>query len=100
MAAPPLLMARPLREELVFAASRKKGVNKKHLFFVDMSEKRGGGEVNLSVTRIYFFIQEKMHNVLKRKKLYFGRISFYIEFFLSKSYVLDHSESIDMHIEK
>ena len=40
-----------------------------------------------------------MQNVLKRKNV-FGRISGYFEFFLSKSYVLNHSESIDMHIEK
>ena len=32
--------------------------------------------------------------MLKRKNMYFGRKSFYFGFFLSKSYVLDHSESL------
>ena len=42
-----------------------------------------------------------MHNVLKRKKMYlFRRISSYFDFFPYKSYVLEHSESIDMHIRK
>ena len=32
--------------------------------------------------------------------MYFGRISFYFELFSLKSFVLDHSESIDIHFEK
>ena len=40
-------------------------------------------------------------NVEGGLKIYvFGRISSYFEIFLSKSYVLDHSESIDMQIKK
>ena len=42
--------------------------------------------------------QDKMQNILKRKNM--GRVSSYFEFFTSKSYFLDHSESIDMQIEK
>ena len=34
------------------------------------------------------------------KKYVFGMISSYFEFVPSKSYVLDHFEYIDMHIEK
>ena len=38
-----------------------------------------------------------MHNVLKLKNMYPDRI---YRSFLVKSYVLDYSESIDVHIEK
>ena len=41
-----------------------------------------------------------MQNVLKRKIMYWERFQVILEIFPSKSYVLDHSESIDMHIEK
>ena len=37
-------------------------------------------------------------NFLKRKNMYFGRISFNFWFFISKSYM--NNEYIDMHIEK
>ena len=41
-----------------------------------------------------------MQNFLERKNMYLERISSYFEFFPSIPYFLDHSESIDMHIEK
>ena len=42
-----------------------------------------------------------MQNVLKSKNMYvFERILSYFALFSSKLYVLDYSESIDMHIEK
>ena len=59
--------------------------------------KRGGGEDQPPVRNYIgdFFLKEKMmHNVLKRKNMYLEVI------FPSKSYVLNHSESIDMHFEK
>ena len=57
----------------------------------------GGGEDQPPVRNYIgdFFLKEKMmHNVLKRKNMYLEVI------FPSKSYVLNHSESIDMHFEK
>ena len=42
-----------------------------------------------------------MQNVLKSKNMYvFERILSYFALFSTKLYVLDYSESIDMHIEK
>ena len=40
-----------------------------------------------------------MHNVLKHKNMYLEGFQFILHFF-SQSYVLDHFESIDWHIEK
>ena len=41
-----------------------------------------------------------MLNVLKSKIRILEECRFILDFFSLKSYVLDHSESIDMHIEK
>ena len=63
-----------------------------------MSANGGGGVNPYSATTIVFFFGkgENMQNVLIRKNTYFIRF-----FFLClKSYVLDHSESVDMHKEK
>ena len=49
---------------------------------------------------IFFIKNNKNQNVLKFKNMYLVRISLYLDYFSSKSYVLDQSESIDMHIKK
>ena len=41
-----------------------------------------------------------MQNVLKRKNMYLEGFQVILNYFPSKSYILDHSESIDMLIEK
>ena len=41
-----------------------------------------------------------MQNVLKRKNLYLEGSKVFFEFYPSKPKVLDHFESIDMHLEK
>ena len=49
---------------------------------------------------IFFIKNNKNQNVLKFKNMYLVRISLYLDYSSSKSYVLDQSESIDMHIKK
>ena len=59
-----------------------------------------GENLKCMETRIiltYPFNEKKMQNVLKRTYVFL--ISFYLNFSL-KSYVLDHSESIVMHIKQ
>ena len=46
----------------------------------------------------FYLNDKKVQYVLKRKNLNFGRISFYFGFFSSKSYAVDHSESVVMRI--
>ena len=76
----------------IFAKFIGKGVNKKSLLFADMST-NGGGVNPLSTTKIscFFFQDNKMKNVLKRKNMCLEGIQGFLIFFLSKSYVLDYA---------
>ena len=57
----------------------------------------------MSATKIVFFVQEKKEKYrslqMLNEQIFFLRIS-YFEFKISKLYVLDYSESINMHIQK
>ena len=55
----------------------------------------GGGD--LSATKIGFLLRRK--DVLKRENMFLEGFQVILNFF-SKSYVLDHPESNDLHIEK
>ena len=62
--------------------------------------RKWGGGSTLSATKIVSFVKEKkMQNVLKSKICIFEGFRVILIFSL-KSYVLDHSESTDMHIEE
>ena len=80
-----------------FSCLFTEGVNKKkHLR--TWLQTRGGGLVNsLSVIKIVFFLRKKRCRMFWNVKYVFGKISGYFEFFLSKSYVWDNSESINIH---
>ena len=58
-----------------------------------------GGGVNYN--NFFFLTEKKMQNVLKRR-IEICILKEFVLFFVnfSKSYFLDHSESIDLHIEK
>ena len=83
-------------EQLLFIVQ---GKAKKNLIVADMSP-NGGGVNYLSVTIFFFLTGGKDVECSEMKKYVSGMISSYFEFVPSKSYVLDHSEYIDMHIEK
>ena len=68
-------------------------VNKK----TDMSANGGGVNCKPATTIDGFF---KIQNVLERMNMYFGKISLNSGVFLKKSYILDHSKSIDIFKEE
>ena len=66
----------------------------------DMSVKGGGGGSTRCLQLIFFATLKEKKNVLKRKNMYLKGFQVILNFFPSKSNVLDLSESIDMHIER
>ena len=60
-----------------------------------MSANGGGGTTSCpQLNSFFFFLKEKeVQNVLKRKNMYLDEFQIFFE-------VLDHSKSLDMHIEK
>ena len=60
----------------------------------------GGGGQPLSTKLVSFFKGKKDTVCSEMVQYVFERISSYFDFFPSKSYVLDHSGSIDLKVEK
>ena len=88
------------------------GKAKKNLIVADMSVNVGGGRLYVR-NKIVFFTPSlpllyntyiltftKMQNVLKHKNMYLEGFQVILNLFPSKTYVLDHSEFTDLHIEK
>ena len=69
---------------MVYGGFREGVYNKNKIADISVN----GKGLNPPVRKYFFF-------VLKRKKMNFERISFYFGFFISKSYGLDPSESIE-----
>ena len=61
----------------------------------------GGGSTPFPQQNRFFFLKEKkMPNILKCKDMYVEGFQVILNLYLLNTYILDHSESIDMHIEK
>ena len=79
------------------------GRRKKNLIVADMSVNgEGGGATPCPQLNSFIFISQRRKDAecSETYKYGFGRISSYFEFLPTQSYVLNHSESIDMLIEK
>ena len=56
--------------------------------------------VSATKRSLFFILKSKKPECSKTYYMYFGRISFYFVFFLTKLYASGHSESIDMPLKK